>query len=109
LEAYKRTYGVHLREVELETVDLIFVKRILVEYLDVDEPVAGNAVVTLYQCDAGGHAIFVNLRGRASSVQSMICRRRAVRLTLPNSLTRRLSRVAPAMIDAVSFLSEFSK
>jgi hypothetical protein len=60
--------------VELKTVDLIFVKRILVEYLDVDEPVAGNAVVTLYQCDARGHAILMNLRGRTSSIQSMICR-----------------------------------
>jgi hypothetical protein len=34
--------------VELEAIDLIFIKRIFVEHLDVDEPVAGNAVVALY-------------------------------------------------------------
>lgn len=66
MEAYRRTYGVHLREVELETVDLSFVERILVEYLDVDEPVAGNAVVSLYQCDPRRHSVLVHLWGTMS-------------------------------------------
>jgi len=62
----RHTYGIHLGEVELETIDLIFVKRILVEHLDVDEPVAGNAVVSLYQCDPRRHSVLVHLWGTMS-------------------------------------------
>ena len=54
-------YGIHLGEVELEAVDLVLVKRIVVENLDINKPVASNTVVAFYQCDTRGHSILMNL------------------------------------------------
>lgn len=103
----RHTYGIHLGEVELETIDLIFVKRILVEHLDVDEPVAGNAVVSLYQCDPRRHSVLVHLWGTMSVESIHVLAYEGTRLepTLPSSLTKRLSRVAPAMVNDVQLRS----
>lgn len=67
---HSRTYGIHLGEVELEAVDLVLVKRIVVENLDINKPVASNTVVAFYQCDTRGHSILMNLRGTRASVES---------------------------------------
>lgn len=69
---HPRTYGIHLGEMELEAVDLVLVKRIVVENLDINKPVASNTVVAFYQCDTRGHSILMNLGGTRASVESLM-------------------------------------
>lgn len=74
----KRTYGVHLGKVKLEAVRMALVEGILVEDLDIEVPVAGNAVVTVQQLDARRQTVLVDLRGarRAASVRLPVDRAR---------------------------------
>lgn len=91
---------------------MAFVEGVLVEDLDIEVPVAGNAVVTVQQLDARRQTVLVDLRGarRAASVRLPVDRAREEgrerrERTLPSSLTRRLSLVAPAMIDRLRMCS----
>lgn len=95
------TYRVHLGKMELEPVDFSLVKRIVVQDANFEVPVASYTVFAVQQFDTRRKAILADLRGTQVNRSTRDWPSKRVSRTLPNSLIKRLSRVAPAIVELI--------